>query len=153
MPNYIVKQHIDDFLKTKSLSAARNSLEVPKTSDFQSLCTTVQSNSATWAQGGATTINSITGVTYTLAISDAGSYVRKYYTDIHYVIIPLLSPGTLLTTGNSITVRNTGLSSLTLSAASTSTVINYDATYAANIVEPKNTAQLLYLGDNNWDII
>jgi hypothetical protein len=55
MPDYIVKSHIDTFLKTDTLASARTSLEVPRTSDFQSLCSTVQASSANWSSNYTTT--------------------------------------------------------------------------------------------------
>jgi hypothetical protein len=117
---------------------------------------TVQSNSASWSSGGGTSntlISFISGSTYTISVSDVGVYVRKYHDTNHFIIIPLLTPSNILIAGSSITVRNSGLSSLTLSANNISTVLNYDISYSANIIDPKNTAQILYLGDNNWDII
>ena len=185
MPDYTVNSHIDAFLKTDTPSAARSSLEVPRTSDFQSLCSTVQAtsaswnntyttvqatsskwnnttsvvqaNSASWVSGvsgvSSTLINFISGFTYTISVSDAGLYVRKYHDTTHFVIIPVFTPSNILRTGSSITVRNAGLSSLTLSANNINTILHYDLSYSANIIDPKNTTQIIYLGDNTWDII
>lgn len=181
MADIIVKNHIYDFMRSPNIATAQQSINVPDKSELNTLkidvdilkdnydvinidninnwnntYNTVQSNSASWSSGGGTSntlISFISGSTYTISVSDAGIYIRKYHNTTHSVIIPLLTPSNILRAGSSITVRNSGLSSLTLSANNISTVLNYDISYSANIIDPKNTAQILYLGDNNWDII
>jgi hypothetical protein len=60
MPDYIVKSHIDTFLKTDTLSGARSALGVPGTSDFQTLCSIIQTASGSWSENtGNSAINTL----------------------------------------------------------------------------------------------
>jgi hypothetical protein len=170
MSDVIVKNHIYDFMRSNNVSEAQQAINIIDCSEFSTIendynsnkpkwdgtYTTVRSNSASWSSGGGTSntlISFISGSTYTISVSDVGVYVRKYHSTNHFIIIPLLTPSNILIAGSSITVRNAGLSSLTLSANNINTILNYDLSYSANIIDPKNTTQIIYLGDNTWDII
>jgi hypothetical protein len=121
-------------------------------SSLQVLNTTVQSSSAAWGvTGNITNIYNIDSQDYTILPENFSGYIRKSFNDVHTIYVP--TDNNNFTPGASITIRNAGLSALTILPLNSNVVINYDNTYAANVIDPKNTAQLLYIGDNNWDLI
>lgn len=151
MSNYTVSSDVDTLLKSPSFDDVVINLGVVTNTRFNNLYTTVQANSASWANSNITNILGLSGYSYTLATSSLNYYIRKYHNDSHIVYIPY-DGSSAFVSGMTFTVRNAGLSSMTLSAASNVT-LNYDAVYDGNIIEKNNTSQLIYIGNNVWDIV
>lgn len=139
--------------------------------------TTVQSNSANWdtayntsnslnlssglwnnaytsvevLKTGISNILNLSGFTYTLQLSNLGSYIRKSYTSYHNIIIPsnIEVPFSI---GSSFVIRNTSSNSLIISSGPTVT-LNYISDLSSNILDQHFAAQIICVGTNEWDIV
>ena len=93
----------------------------------------------------------ITAADHTLVAANSLAYLRFTSTATKRLLIPSL--GTTITAGDIITVRNAGATGdITIEPVALSTAtLNF--TIGAEVVAPKTTAQLIYLGSDNWDIL
>jgi hypothetical protein len=96
-------------------------------------------------------ITTVTASTYTPVTADKLSYLRFTADVAKTLVLPVTGGPLVLNAGDVITVRNAGDANLTISPANISVSINFDGT--ANVVTPSTTAQLIYLGNEQWDIL
>jgi hypothetical protein len=155
------EEFIDLKTTVQTNSASWNSSSSEELSDLK---TTVQTSSASWnsvyttvcaasASWGVPSINiaNVSGLTYTLQLSDAGAYIRKSHDSPHSITVPH-NDTTEYTIGTSIVIRNACSNVLTISGAS-GVDLSYFEDLSANIVDPNSSAQIIYIGTNNWDIV
>ena len=121
MPDYAVQQHIDDFLKTSSVAAARDVLSVPSNTQFQSLCSSVQSSTSNYLN-----IDSIS-TSYTILSSDTNRLLTYSGTPN----ITAYITNNLNTTGFNTTISqlSTGTISILLSSGYSANRISYSTLY------------------------
>lgn len=96
----------------------------------------------------------IATATHTLVTANVDKYLRFTYAggDTRSVTIPMSGGAFVPAVGNIITIRNASSSTnLTVLAANVSITINKFA--GAEAIAPQTSAQILYLGSDNWDII
>jgi len=101
--------------------------------------------------GSLINILSLSALTYTLQLSNLGTYIRKFHTSAHTIVIPT-SASIPFAVGSTFTIRNTGTSSLTISASPTVT-LTYYTDLSANILDQYASAQIVCVETNSWDII
>ena len=152
MSDLVVSQHIDDLLDSLNASQSRAVLDVPKTADVPSINSFNNlQNFVNNINGSLINVLSLSGYTYTLKLSDLGYYIRKYHTDSHTIIIPS-NQNVPFQIGSTFVIRNTSLNSLTISG-SNGVTLNYFTDLSANILDQNTSAQIIYIGNNIWDII
>lgn len=152
MPDLVVSPHIDDLLDSLNAAQSRAVLDVPKTSDVPSINSFNNlQNSVNNINGSLINILSLSGYTYTLQLSDLGYYIRKYHTNLHTIIIPS-NQNIPFQIGSTFVIRNTSLNSLIISG-SNNVILNYFDDLSANILDQNTSAQIIYIGNNIWDII
>ena len=121
--------------------------------NFNTLSSTVNTLAESVARLDGSLINvlSLSGATYTLQLSNLGSYIRKFYSSPHTIIIPD-SSAINFQVGSTFVIRNTSSSSLTISS-SPAVNLSYFADLSANILDQYASAQIVCVGNDNWDII
>jgi hypothetical protein len=97
------------------------------------------------------TITNVSGLIYKLQLSDAGTYIRKSHDSPHYITIPR-NDDVEYTIGTNIVIRNASSNLLTISGDS-GVELSYFVDLSANILDPNTSAQIVYTGTNNWDIV
>lgn len=154
--------------------------DVPSIDSFNALSgymdnvyTNVQSNSSNWdnsssvnilsssvielsadieiLKGGVSDILNLSGYTYTLQLSNLGSYIRKSHTEYHNIIIPS-NIEVSFSIGSSFIIRNTSSNSLIISSGPAVT-LNYISDLSSNILDQHFAAQIICVGTNEWDIV
>ena len=120
---------------------------------FNTLSNNVSALSESVARFDGSLINvlSLSASSYTLQLSDLGSYIRKFHTSPHTIIIPDSSAVNFLI-GSTFVIRNTSSNSLTISSSPTVN-LSYFADLSANILDQYASAQIVCVGTDNWDII
>jgi hypothetical protein len=96
-------------------------------------------------------VTNISAFTYTIALSDSSSYIRKGFESEHIILIPSFVQAAF-EIGSIITIRNISTSKLTISCLPTIT-LNFFADLSANILDQYASAQIVCVGTDNWDII
>ena len=147
MPDLVVSQHIDDLLDSLNASESRSVLDVPSLNSFNNLQNIVNNI----PNPSITNVLNISGYAYTLQLSDLGFYIRKYHNNTHTIIIPSIQ-NVSFNIGSLITIRNASTSSLIISGQS-GVSLNYFIDLSANILDSNASAQIIYVGNNSWDII
>ncbi len=122
-------------------------------SKFNTLSSTVNALTESVARLDGSLINvlSLSGVTYTLQLSNLGSYIRKFHNSPHTIIIPD-SNAVNFQIGSTFVIRNTGSSSLTISSGP-AVNLSYFTDLSANTLDQYASAQIVCVGTDNWDII
>jgi len=95
------------------------------------------------------TINTQTGTTYTLVLTDDGNYVRMGNAAANTLTVPPNS-SVAFTTGTQIAVRQTGAGQMTVVEGSGVT-INTSETLKLN--KQHSTASLIKVGTDEWDLV
>ena len=152
MSDLVVSQHIDDLLRSSSASGSRSVLNVPSITEVPTIQSfNALSESVSRIDGSLINVLSLSAETYTLQLSNLGSYIRKFHTAPHTIIIPD-SSAVNFQIGSTFVIRNTSSSSLTISS---SPVVNlsYFSDLSANILDQYASAQIVCVGTDNWDII
>jgi hypothetical protein len=96
-------------------------------------------------------IQTIYNTSYSLQLSNVNSYIRKHHNLNHTIVIPASSQ-VAFPVGSIIFIRNASTNNLTLSTDS-GVMLTYAVDLSANILKQHSTAQIIYVGDNTWDII
>lgn len=122
-------------------------------SSFNALTATVNtlSNSVARLDGSLVQVINLSGQSVTLSLSHLGAYIRKSHTSPHTIIIPTFQ-AVNFSIGSTMILRNTSTSLLTVSASPTVT-LSYFADLSANILEQNAAAQIVCVGENQWDIV
>jgi hypothetical protein len=93
----------------------------------------------------------LSGLTYTLSLSDFGYFIRKFHSSDHTIIIPSHAMVPFIN-GVALTIRNGGTGTMTLSA-SPGVTLNYNTIYGSNVLDANTTAVILKVSDNEWDVV
>lgn len=96
-------------------------------------------------------VQTIYDTSYSLQLSNVNSYIRKHHNLNHTIVIPTSSQVSF-PVGSVIFIRNTSTNNLTLST-DPGVMLTYTVDLSANILRQHSTAQIIYVGDNTWDII
>ena len=141
-----------DFLSVSSNWNNNYTTTNANSSNWSNAYSSVNNLSANWNSGAATVnVRSISALTYTVTLSDVGTYIRKGHTEPHTIIIPTFSQ-IPFNIGNVLLIRNISTNNLTITSAP-SVTLNYFAELSANIIEQNSTAQLICVDTNVWDIV
>ena len=91
----------------------------------------------------------ISAYSYTAALSNIGTIIRKYHTSSHVLVIPPINTVAWPEKAY-ITIRNIGVGDLTITPGAGVTFNNITG---RDVLGKWETAQILRVLDNNWDII
>lgn len=110
-----------------------------------------------WVQTGNPTVSlptgvtAITGASHTLVTADQNYILRFTAVSSKTLIVPVVDSEFDPVVNTILTIRNANAGNLTITAESLSVTLN--KAVDSEVVAPYTTAQLLYLGSNNWDIL
>lgn len=105
------------------------------------------------ALGISVEFKNVSTATYTLSTSDLDRFVRMTYVggESKELTIPVYGENFLPVEGSLISIRNSSESNnLTLIPEG---LITLNKASGAEIITPMTTAQILYIGDNTWDLL
>jgi len=96
-------------------------------------------------------ITTITGTTHTLVTEDAEKYLRFTSNSAKTLVIPAAGDDFVIPANTLFTIRNAGSLDLTIMATAPEVLLKKRD--GADVLVPFTTAQILYIGANEWDIL
>lgn len=145
--NFVVAQHVDDFMTTPTLGNAKVVLEIPDKDKVDDVYTTVQSQSSSWSTDwtGQLVIKELAG-NYLIESSDIGKILTYSYS----APITAYISQQINTTGFNTTISqlSSGTVTVLLSSYPTGRIISYCGLYET--AGEGSTASIIRVSDNNF---